>query len=291
MRSKSKILSTDLEQGAMLEIRPLVSRIDNTISTEPPHRHTFQEIIFLQSGKGFHSIDGQTFKLMPNTIYLIGRGQIHIFQKGENLKGFILRYKEDLLPPELTFYSTDYSLLQMLTNSNALPLSKHEVKTFKINFVELHQEQLQSPSQKKSDVILLILLTILSRIKYKIRNTYENSISEDSESNTALSQRLILLIEDNYKTQHDLEFYYNNLETNNRKLLSISQEKFGQSPKELLNQRLITEAVRLLKFTDMNLKEISFELGYSNPAYFSRVFKRKLQVSPKYYRQRQLLND
>jgi len=280
----NKILSTDIKQGAMLEIRPLVPQIDKTRTTEAAHRHSFQEIIFLKSGKGFHSIDGQTFKLKPNTIYLIGKGQIHIFKKGEHLKGYILRYKEDLLPPELTFYSTDYSLLQMMTNSNALSLSKDESKIFATNFEELFKEHTASLKYKKADIIQLILLTILSRIKHKIRNTYEQSINQETEPNDALSQRLILMIEDHYKTNHELVFYSKKLGTTKRKLLAITQDKFGKTPKELLNDRLITEAARLLKFTDLSLKEISFELGYSEPAYFSRFFKRKMNLSPKSFR-------
>lgn len=46
----------------------------------------------------------------------------------------------------------------------------------------------------------------------------------------------------------------------------------------------MTEAIRLLKYTDLNLKEISFELGYTEPAYFSRLFKIKKGVSPRKYR-------
>jgi len=284
MKSKIKIALTDIKQGAMLEIRPLVSAIDKTASDEPPHRHTFQEIIFLESGKGSHSIDEQEFQLEANTIYLIGLGQVHVFQKGENLKGYILRYKEDLLPPELAFYSTDYSLLQMMTSSNALSLTKSEAKIFNHNFEELLDEHMISDTRNKSDLVKLILLTILTRIKSKIRNTYEENISQESEPNDALSQRLILLFEDHYKTEHNLNFYYQKLSTSNRKLLSITQEKFGKTPKELLNKRIITEAIRLLKFTDLTLKEISFELGYSEPAYFSRLFKRKIGMSPKVFR-------
>lgn len=281
MISKYKIQATDIQQGALLEIRP----IDKSTLDEPPHRHLFQEIIFFISGKGAHSIDGQVFRLTANTIYLIGQGQVHVFQKGENLKGFVLRYKEDLLPPELTIYSTDYSLLQMLTNSNALSLSKEEVKTFKQNFEELLREHTYSMGKKNTDTVQLILLTILSRIKHKIRATYEQNLSKAAEGNDIVNRRFILMIEDHYKSNHDLSFYCQNLGVTKRKLLAITQEKFGQSPKELLNHRLMTEAIRLLKYTDLNLKEISFELGYTEPAYFSRLFKIKKGMSPRKYRE------
>ena len=285
MSNLKHIPSTDISQGSLLVIRPLTSNIDRTKSDGPPHRHTFQEIIFLKSGKGQHSIDGQIFQLEANTIYLIGQGQVHYFQKGENLKGYLLRYKENLLPPQLTYYSTDYSLVQMLTNSNALTLSKDDVKTFDANFTELYNEHIALQSNSSSDIEQLILLTILSRIKQKIRTAYEQSMRNASDSKDSLVSRLILLIEDNYKSQHDLPFYLNQLTISNRKLLSITHEKFGETPKQLINKRLMTEATRLLKFTDLSLKEISYELGYTEPAYFSRMFKRKMGISPKMYRE------
>lgn len=284
MKSKKNIPLTDIRQGGMMEIRPLVVHIDRTTSDEKPHRHSFQEIIYIQSGKGYHSIDGQIFRLKANTIYLIGQGQIHFFEKGENLKGYLLRYKEDLLPPKLTFYSKDYSLLQMLTNSNALSLTKEEAKVFSNNFGELFTEKSTTKNGQNSDIIQLVLLTILSRIKLKIRSTYEEHIINEPNSDSAFSQRLILLIEDHYKEEHDLHFYYKKLGITNRKLLAITQTQLGKTPKQLINQRLLTEATRLLKFTDLSLKEISFELGYAEPAYFSRIFKRKFGVSPKAYR-------
>lgn len=284
MDAKSQIVLTDIKKGGMLEIRPLVPLIDKTLSKEPAHRHTFQEIIFLKSGKGFHSIDGQVFRLEANCIYLIGQGQVHVFQKGENLKGFILRYKEDLLPPALTVYSTDYSLLQMFSNSNVLFLSKSEAKTFNKNFEELLNEHLLSTEEKNADIVQLILLTILSRIKRKIRTSYEQHITKESESHDALCERYLLLIEDHYKSQHNLDFYCKALATTKRRLLFDTQEKFGKTPKELLNQRLTTEALRFLKFTDLTIKEISFELGYNEPAYFSRFFKRKMKLSPRSFR-------
>ena len=287
MKSKKNIPLTDIRQGAMMEIRPLLPTIDRTKDNETPHRHVFQEIIYVQSGKGYHSIDGQVFRLQANTIYLIRQGQVHLFQKGENLKGYLLRYKEDLLPPKLTFYSKDYSLLQMLTNSNALSLSKTEATIFSNNFEELLLENSlaqNSPNGQNADIIQLVLLTILSRIKLKIRNSYEQDITNELNSDKAFAQRLILLIEDHYKEEHDLPFYYKKLGLNNRKLLAITQTQLGKTPKQLINQRIITEATRLLKFTDLNLKEISFELGYDEPAYFSRIFKNKIGVSPRAYR-------
>ena len=281
--SRSNILSTDIDNGGMMEIRELVQHIEPNQVAEPPHRHTFQEIIFLQSGKGYHSIDGKIFKLVANTIYLIGQGQIHIFHEGTNLKGYILRYKEDMIPAEMSKYAVDYSLLQMLTNSNALHMTKSEAKIIWHNLEELHFEHDNITAQSNTDTLQFILLTILSRIKTKIRAAFEQNL-HDMEGPDTILHRYILLIEDNFKSAHELDFYYEALGINKRKLLNITQEKVGKSPKEMLNSRLMTEAVRLIKYSDLSFKEICFELGYSEPAYFSRLFKTKMGKSPRSFR-------
>ncbi len=288
--SRSNILFTDIDNGGMMEIRELVQHIKPNQVSEPPHRHTFQEIIFLQSGKGYHSIDGKIFKLVANTIYLIGQGQVHIFHEGTNLKGYILRYKEDMIPAEMSKYAVDYTLLQMLTNSNALHMTKSEASVIWHNLEELHQEHLGITAQRNTDTLQFILLTILSRIKTKIRATFEQNLHETEGPDTIL-HRYILLIEDHFKTAHDLEFYYGSLGINKRKLLNITREKVGKTPKEMLNNRLLTEAVRLIKYSDLSFKEICFELGYSEPAYFSRLFKTKMGKSPRLFRQEESLSD
>ena len=70
-----------------------------------------------------------------------------------------------------------------------------------------------------------------------------------------------------------------------RQLSLICQEKTGKTAKQLVNERILTEAKRLLKYTTLSLKEISDRLGFKNLPYFCRRFKKGVGVTPTEYKQ------
>lgn len=65
---------------------------------------------------------------------------------------------------------------------------------------------------------------------------------------------------------------------------SLFKKKTGYSPIQYFNHLKIQKACQYLSFTDMSVKEISFSLGYEDPLYFSRLFKKTMNFSPLHYR-------
>jgi AraC-like DNA-binding protein len=61
-------------------------------------------------------------------------------------------------------------------------------------------------------------------------------------------------------------------------------EATGRSTKELITDRVMLEAARLLRYTEQTIGEISYAVGFEDPLYFSRAFKRRFDASPKAYR-------
>jgi len=284
MNQKNKIKSADLLNSSLIEIRPISPVIDRKKLDEHPHRHPFQEIIFILSGKGKHTIDGDILELTPNTIYAIGEGQVHEFLEGKKLNGYLLRYKESFLPSELTKFTSQYALLQMVSESNSLRLNESEAKAFKLNFEQLIEEFNKDNNIESNQVFHFLLLTLLSRLNYKIRSTQEQSISKNINQENAIYLKFMLMVEDYYKKHHHVSFYSNALNLNPRNLSALTLNKSGKTPKDIISRRLFLEAKRLIKFTNLSFKEISFELGYEEPAYFSRLFKKRSGMSPKQFR-------
>jgi len=285
MMEESKIFLSDLLKEELIEIRHISPYIDRKKLDEHPHRHPFQEIIYIKSGRGKHTIDGEIFQLEANTIYIIGEGQVHEFLEGKNLKGYLLRYKESFLPSELTKFSTNYALLQMVSDSNSLQLSGNEIYAFESTFSELLSEFKEDEPTQSNQVFHFLLLTLLSRINRKIRNTSEQTMLKSRDNKSFVYSRFMLLVEDHYSSEHNLEFYSQNLNVKPRQLAVITYSKSGLTPKQVINRRLLIEAKRLLRFTNLSFKEISFELGYAQPAYFSRLFKIKTGMSPKTFKE------
>ena len=62
-----------------------------------PHRHDYHELIWIRDGRGQHAIDGDTVPVRPGTVTVIGRGQVHVFERGEALDGAVVRFSEETL--------------------------------------------------------------------------------------------------------------------------------------------------------------------------------------------------
>lgn len=92
------------------------------------------------------------------------------------------------------------------------------------------------------------------------------------------------LIEQHFREMRTPEFYSESLRITLSRLNTISRAHLGRSVYELLQDRLHEEAIKLLRYTTLSVKQIAYELGMSDPAYFFRCFKKITGMSPGEFR-------
>jgi len=92
------------------------------------------------------------------------------------------------------------------------------------------------------------------------------------------------LIEENYKNGFSIADYSDILNISSKTLSTITKSVVGQSPSELISNRVILEAKRLLKFTTLQIGEVAYKIGFEDPSYFVKYFKRYVRRSPSDYR-------
>lgn len=93
-------------------------------------------------------------------------------------------------------------------------------------------------------------------------------------------------LERNFRKQHAIAFYANQLQLSAKRLSQLSKEHMGKAPTEVIADRLMLEAKRELYLTSHPIKRIGRELGFQDEFYFSRFFKKNAGVSPAAYRDR-----
>ena len=132
------------------------------------------------------------------------------------------------------------------------------------------------------NLVQLILINISRNI---------NSI-EESQRNHKNGQSYIenfkKIIEDNFKENHNLSSYAQQLGITTTYLNILCQRITGVKASKILCDRLILEAKRQLQYTNLTISQISDSLGFSDPAYFTRFFKREVNISPKEFRKNNL---
>ncbi|MBR1527375.1 MAG: bifunctional hydroxymethylpyrimidine kinase/phosphomethylpyrimidine kinase [Prevotella sp.] len=113
--------------------------------------------------------------------------------------------------------------------------------------------------------------TAYSGLKSRSRDLYEQFMRE---------------VEHCYKTNSDVRFYASRLNVASGYLAQVTRRIKGQSPKSIIDSRILVEAERLLSSTTQTVQEIAYSLGFTSQAYFSRFFRKQHDMSPTEYRNR-----
>lgn len=130
---------------------------------------------------------------------------------------------------------------------------------------------------------LKILLIIATRLKLRAIETNKAGLATDVQP-TLLQLRS--LIEEHFREWHKPSQYATALQITGSALARLTGRHLHKTPTELIMERLLLEAKRLLHFTTMSVKEIAFHLGFEDFGYFGRLFKKHSGVTPTEYRQR-----
>jgi len=113
---------------------------------------------------------------------------------------------------------------------------------------------------------LIIKTTRMAKLQSK---SYEHFPDEKMD----FVRNFSVLLESNFKTEHEVKFYASSLNKSPKTLSNIFNLLQQPAPSKLIQLRIILEAKRYLHYTDKSAKEIAYDLGFESPAHFSRFFK------------------
>lgn len=243
-----------------------------------PHRHDYHELIWLRSGTGRHRLDGRTVEAQPGTITVIGRGQVHVFDEARDADLAIVRFSDELLLAEP---ETRAAPGWMLAGAGGLtipvPPSRAGALTALLHAID--DEVRVPPDPRTPDLerhLLAVLLLWLDRWAGGARGASEGSLHE----------RFLRVLERDYARHHDAAHYAEELAVPAAALSKALSAATGRTTKELVSDRVLLEAARLLRYTDLTVGQVAHRVGYADPLYFSRAFKRRHGLSPVAYRER-----
>ncbi|CAM4093505.1 AraC-type DNA-binding protein [Pedobacter westerhofensis] len=244
-----------------------------------PHRLSFYYFQYLVKGTATFSTDLDDFTINDGELVFGLPNQI--FTKlpyDKDKPQYALSFDEDtlkLLPVSYPFLLNPYNVNTIKFD----PAAQQRIKNLLSGLFQL----LHAPGkQKKADVILAHLHTLLTE--------YDNSYFEQYQvqgANTGfkLSKYIAfkIAVEETLTEQHDVQHIADKLALASGTLYGIVKEYAGVSPKEWITGRLMLEAQRKLQYSKTSVKELAYELGYNDPAYFSRLFKKSTGKSVSRY--------
>lgn len=243
-----------------------------------PHRHSFYHLVLFTRGQGTHTIDFKKFKVKAGQLYCMVPGQVHSWDFEGPMAGYILNFSENyfrsfLLDPHFldrfSFFSGDSEegVLQL----PAAPLQQATgclddlVRTF------------QKTTGPAGDHIKVLLLRFLLLI--------EDAIGSPVRARVPHQKKLMLktfrnLIEKNYRQLRLPNEYAALLYMTPHHLNALCQELSGRSAGEVIRDRILLEAKRLLVSHEMTAAQIALELNFKDASYFNRFFKKATGLTP-----------
>lgn len=245
-----------------------------------PHRHEYQQIMWIRSGTAEHLLDDEVVSIPSGTLIVIPKGHIHRFLPSADARGCFICFDDDFIP------HSSYLLFNQFIAQATIPVPADEIPELESLLALIAGESRKADIYGRS-VLRHLLRALIARIE-ELHLRSVRMEARDLSASQSVWERFNILIEQNYKNEHAVTYYARELGISPRKLGTIARLYTGRSTSEIIDNRIILEAKRLILFSRTPIKEIVFQLGFDDPSYFSKVFKRITGLSPNAYRLQQL---
>jgi AraC family transcriptional activator of pobA len=246
-----------------------------------PHRHDYHELIWIRSGSGRHLIDGAPLPIEEDTVTIIGRGQVHVFDEGQDVHGAVLRLRDELLPGDAKRLPAAWMLSGRCGRSVPVPPDRADQLEALLRALD---DELKRPAGRDSAQLRGHLISVVLLWLERWYDASREECPDPDQAQVELLRRFIRVLERDFAEHHDAAHYAEELRVPPATLTRALTQVTGRGTKEQVLDHVMSEAARLLRFTDLNVQQVAQRVGYEDPLYFSRAFKRHFGDSPMAYR-------
>jgi AraC-like DNA-binding protein len=247
-----------------------------------PHRHNFYQMVLFLSGEGSHEIDFKQYPIERGQIYCMGPGQVHSWMFKGNMTGFIVNFDIDyfkslLIQPS---YVDNLNLFSSL-NDGVFVLEDYQLGEISNLFNQLIVLNLE---QTAIDLKRSLLLYILLRLDQAYSPKFPG---QSVDYHLVLIKNFISLIDENFRELHLPKEYAELLFVTPNHLNSVCKEYLGMQAGEVIRNRIMLEAKRLLILPDWTISQVAYELNFNDNSYFTKFFKKVEGKTPEEFRKLQ----
>jgi len=244
-----------------------------------PHKHNSYLCILFTKGVGTHEIDFNTYEVKPGNLFVISPGKTHHWELSDDVDGFIFTHTRDAY--DLHYSHTmiaNFPFFQSVQNSPLIELEENQmaevVSLFESMLLEYHNQEMLKHQ----------VLVSYSDIMYaKLSRIYLKDETEQIVNHSLYAQKfneLEKLIEEHFILEKSPSGYASMMSITPKHLNRITQSIVGKTTSEVILDRILLEAKRVMLHTGKSFSEIAIGLGYEDYAYFSRLFKQKTGFTP-----------
>lgn len=250
-----------------------------------PHRHSrFLQFLYISNGESMTVANGETFRQEARTAIVIPAGEVHGFSFSEDIDGHVLTVLADgaaSLFPEDARIARWFDRIQVVsfaTDDADRAYLEDSIRRFAGEYADRRQDR---------DLCLDIgFRHLLMQVYRRGLANAGTAAHRDNLTDERLS-RVAALVNEHYRNHLPVSFYASEIGVSPTHLNRLCREELGHPVSGLISARIMQEARRYLLFSARSVQEIAYELGFTDPCYFSRYFARKAGRPPQQFRREQ----
>lgn len=283
-------LNNDSPDKIRFEIQSLKDLIqDHKEEVVRPHIHSFYQIIWFKSGAGKHFVDFQEYDVSENTIFFIAKNQVHAFDHHVDYEGYVIHFSEDFLVQKEN--DVDFFLKCSIFNNpyqqpSCCVGSGNEYKLDEY-IDQMRVELAEHKKYGQEELLRLYLKAFLIQVqrrKYELEEVNKGVAPFIVDEKRAQLIKFVNLIDENFTKGFLAATYAEKLSVSQRTLSNLTLELVNKKPSQMIHERIILEAKRLLLHSELNVNQIADKIGFEDPSYFVKYFKKYTSQSPVSFR-------
>jgi AraC family transcriptional activator of pobA len=241
-----------------------------------PHRHPrLHQILLIERGGGQATLEGRIHALRPMRIVNVPVGDVHGFSFKPGTQGWVLTVSAELLDEVVTPSEGLRRVLAHSTVVRGTPQMRSAMQRIFAEFAGRHFARAHMLRALSASLIGLVA-----------REMAANGRMPAGMAKSGLFQRFEALLEQHFLQHWTVSDYAAALAITPTHLSRVTRSATGHAASHLILDRVVREARRNLVYTNLPVSTIAYTLGFSDPAYFSRLFSGATGLSPRGFRDR-----
>ena len=248
-------------------------------SIKIPHKHDSYLVVLFTNGSGIHEIDFHTFEINKGSVFMLNPGQTHHWELSEDIEGYIFVHNQSFY--DLYFSKnriTQFPFFYSTQNTPCITIEENHLKSIIALFETIVKEYDSKELMSYQKIRNLVDITYIELSRLYINKTDLNG-STNNHYNQKLHQ-LEQFIETHYLEEKSPSKYAEWMNMSPKHLNRIVKNLLNKTTQDLIIERIILEAKRMLVQPENSVSDVSLHLGYDDNSYFSRLFKKRCNETP-----------
>lgn len=243
------------------------------------HRHEYFTVILIKKAQGKHVIDYQTYPFASNEVHFVSPGQIHQVNTVKIPSGWVITFSREFLMqnniPEN--FISNINLFKQFGETPPLPVDT-EIFNQLLRIIKDMQLCLADTGHYRKRALGALLQLFL--IQCSNSCSLDSAQLNEEDAAVCIFRDFKKLVEENFTNWHRVTQYASEIHISSKHLSHTVKHLSGKTAKQFIQDRLTLEAKRLLLHTSLNMKEIAYRLGFSEPLHFSGFIRKQTGLSP-----------